>query len=129
MNALVQQLTRAGLSLQGAHSHALARIDAAVQAYAAALAYIDTYGMLGIAVVFVFFCLSFRREMTRTPGADPCRHTNTATQKCLSVRPAIVGDRRSSYLLDFRIYGRHHQDSHRLQQYWDHMPDGELKEI
>jgi hypothetical protein len=58
MNALVQQLTRAGLSLQGAHSHALARIDAAVQAYAAALAYIDTYGMLGIAVVFMFL-LSF----------------------------------------------------------------------
>jgi hypothetical protein len=58
MNGLVQQLTHAGLSLEGAHGQALARIYAAVQAQAATLAYIDTYGTLGIAAVITFF-LSF----------------------------------------------------------------------
>jgi MFS transporter, DHA2 family, multidrug resistance protein len=58
MNGLVQQLIHAGLSLQGAHSQALARIYAAVQAQAATLAYIDTYGTLGFAAVIMFF-LSF----------------------------------------------------------------------
>jgi MFS transporter, DHA2 family, multidrug resistance protein len=58
MNGLVQRLTHAGLSLQEAHNQALARIYAAVQAQAAALACIDTYGMLGIAAVIMFF-LSF----------------------------------------------------------------------
>src|ERR1700730_7485494 len=45
MNGLVEQLTHAGLSLHEAQRQALARIYAAVQAQAAALAYIDTYGM------------------------------------------------------------------------------------
>jgi MFS transporter, DHA2 family, multidrug resistance protein len=58
MNGLVQQLTHAGLSQHGAQRQALARIYAAVQAQAAALAYIDTYWVLGIAAVVMFF-LSF----------------------------------------------------------------------
>jgi hypothetical protein len=58
INGLVQQLTRAGLSAQEAHRQALARIYASVQAQAAALAYIDTYWVLGIAAVIMFF-LSF----------------------------------------------------------------------
>jgi hypothetical protein len=58
MNGLVQQLTHAGLSQHGAQTQALARIYAAVQAQAAALAYIDTFWVLGIAAVIMFF-LSF----------------------------------------------------------------------
>jgi DHA2 family multidrug resistance protein len=58
VNGFVQQLTHAGLRLKGARSQALARIYAAVQAQAATLAYIDTYGTLGIAAVIMFF-LSF----------------------------------------------------------------------
>jgi len=58
MGGLVQQLTHAGLSLHAAQSQALARTYAAVQAQAAALAYIDTYWVLGIAAVIMFF-LSF----------------------------------------------------------------------
>ncbi len=58
INGLVQQLTHAGLSLHEAQRQALARIYADVQAQAAALAYIDTYWMIGIAAVIMFF-LSF----------------------------------------------------------------------
>jgi MFS transporter, DHA2 family, multidrug resistance protein len=58
MNGLVQQLTHGGLSVHAAQSQALARIYAAVQTQAAALAYIDTYWMLGIAAIIMFF-LSF----------------------------------------------------------------------
>jgi DHA2 family multidrug resistance protein len=55
---LVEQLTHGGLSLHEAQSQALARIYAAVQAQAAALAYIDTYWVLGVAAV-IMFLLSF----------------------------------------------------------------------
>ncbi len=41
-----------------AHNHALARIYAAIQVQASALAYIDTYWVLGIAAL-VMFALSF----------------------------------------------------------------------
>jgi MFS transporter, DHA2 family, multidrug resistance protein len=58
MNGLAQHLTHAGLSLYAAQSQALARIYAAVQAQAAALAYIDTFWLLGIAALIMFF-LSF----------------------------------------------------------------------
>ena len=58
MNGLVQQLSHAGLSLHAAQNQALARIYASVQAQAAALAYIDTYWVLGVAAVIMFF-LSF----------------------------------------------------------------------
>src|ERR1700691_1588883 len=58
MNGLVQQLTHAGLSQHGAQTQALARLYAAVQAQAAALAYIDTFWVLGIAAIIMFF-LSF----------------------------------------------------------------------
>src|SRR5580693_3749157 len=58
MNGLVRQLTHAGLSLHEAQNQALARIYAAVQAQAAALAYIDTYWVLGIAAL-IMFLLSF----------------------------------------------------------------------
>jgi DHA2 family multidrug resistance protein len=67
MNALVWQLTHAGLSLHEAQSQALARIYAAVQAQAAALAYIDTYWVLGIAALIMFF-LSFVLKKN-DPGA------------------------------------------------------------
>jgi DHA2 family multidrug resistance protein len=75
LNGLVQQLTHAGLSLQGAHSQALARIYAAVQAQAAALAYIDTYGMLGIAALIMFF-LSFvlKRNDPNAKGGSVSAH-------------------------------------------------------
>ena len=58
MNGLTQQLTHAGMSPHGAQRQAVARIYASVQAQAATLAYIDTYWVLGIAAVFMFF-LSF----------------------------------------------------------------------
>jgi DHA2 family multidrug resistance protein len=58
MNGLTQQLTHAGMSPHGAQRQAAARIYASVQAQAAALAYVDTYWVLGIAAVFMFF-LSF----------------------------------------------------------------------
>jgi DHA2 family multidrug resistance protein len=58
LNGLVQRLTHAGLSLHEAQRQALARLYAALQAQAAALAYIDTYWVLGIAAVIMFF-LSF----------------------------------------------------------------------
>src|SRR5580693_4546976 len=58
MNGLVEQLTHAGLSLHEAQRQALARIYASVQAQAATLAYIDTFGVLGIAA-FGMFALSF----------------------------------------------------------------------
>jgi DHA2 family multidrug resistance protein len=58
LNGLVQQLTHAGLSLHEAQRQALARLYAALQAQAAALAYIDTYWVLGIAAV-IMFLLSF----------------------------------------------------------------------
>ena len=54
-NGFVQQLTHAGLSLHEAQRQALARIYATLQAQAAALAYIDTYWVLGIAAVIMFF--------------------------------------------------------------------------
>ncbi len=58
VNGLGQQLAHAGLSPHDAHIQALARIYAALQAQAAALAYIDTYWVLGIAAA-VMFLLSF----------------------------------------------------------------------
>jgi DHA2 family multidrug resistance protein len=58
INGMAQQLTHAGLSLHGAQRQALARIYASVQVQAAALAYIDTFWVLGIAA-FVMFALSF----------------------------------------------------------------------
>jgi DHA2 family multidrug resistance protein len=58
INGLAQQLTHAGLSLHEAQRQALARIYASVQGQAAALAYIDTFWVLGIAA-FVMFALSF----------------------------------------------------------------------
>jgi len=58
LNGLVQQLTEAGLSPHAAQSQALARFYAAVQAQAAALAYIDTFWILCMASVMMFF-LSF----------------------------------------------------------------------
>jgi len=58
MNGLAQQLTHAGVSLQEAQRQALGRIYASVQGQASALAYIDTYWVLGTAAVIMFF-LSF----------------------------------------------------------------------
>jgi MFS transporter, DHA2 family, multidrug resistance protein len=55
---LAHQLAAAGLDLHDATQHALARLYAAVQLQAAALAYIDTYWVLGIAAL-VMFALSF----------------------------------------------------------------------
>lgn len=58
MNGLMQQLTHAGLGPHEAQRQALVRMYAAVQAQAAALAYIDTYWVLGIAAT-TMFALSF----------------------------------------------------------------------
>ena len=58
INGLAQQLAHAGLSLPDAQRQALARIYSSVQAQAAALAYIDTFWVLGIAAIVMFF-LSF----------------------------------------------------------------------
>ncbi len=58
LNGLVQQLTHAGLGLYEARRQALARIYGALQAQSAALAYIDTFWVLGLAAVTMFF-LSF----------------------------------------------------------------------
>jgi MFS transporter, DHA2 family, multidrug resistance protein len=58
VGGLAQQLTTAGMSPSDAHNHALARLYAAIQVQASALAYIDTYWVLGIAAV-VMFALSF----------------------------------------------------------------------
>jgi DHA2 family multidrug resistance protein len=58
INGLAQELAHAGASWHEAQRQALARIYASVQAQAAALAYIDTYWVLGIAAVIMFF-LSF----------------------------------------------------------------------
>jgi MFS transporter, DHA2 family, multidrug resistance protein len=75
LNGLTQQLTHAGLSLHEAQSQALARIYASVQVQAAALAYIDTYWMLGIAAVFMFF-LSFvlRKNNPNTKRGSVAAH-------------------------------------------------------
>jgi MFS transporter, DHA2 family, multidrug resistance protein len=58
IEGMAQQLMHAGLSLHEARRQALARIYGAIQAQAAALAYIDTYWVLGIAAA-VMFALSF----------------------------------------------------------------------
>jgi MFS transporter, DHA2 family, multidrug resistance protein len=58
INGFAQQLSHAGLSAHEARRQAMARIYGAVQAQAAALAYIDTYWVLGVAAV-VMFALSF----------------------------------------------------------------------
>jgi len=58
INGLAQQLAHAGLSLPDAQRQALARFYSSVQAQAAALAYIDTFWVLGIAAIVMFF-LSF----------------------------------------------------------------------
>ncbi|MGB8064148.1 MAG: DHA2 family efflux MFS transporter permease subunit [Candidatus Sulfotelmatobacter sp.] len=71
MNGLAQELSHAGLSLHEAQQQALARIYASVQAQAAALAYIDTFWVLGIAAV-VMFALSFvlkRNDPHAGPGS------------------------------------------------------------
>jgi DHA2 family multidrug resistance protein len=58
ISGLAQQLTHAGLGQHEAQTQALARIYASVQVQSAALAYIDTYWVLCIAAIFMFF-LSF----------------------------------------------------------------------
>ena len=58
INGLTQQLTHAGLSAHEAQRQAVTRIYAGLQAQAAALAYIDTFWVLGIAAV-IMFVLSF----------------------------------------------------------------------
>ncbi len=58
VDGMAQELVHAGLSLHEAQRQAFARIYASVQAQAAALAYIDTFWVLGIAAVVMFF-LSF----------------------------------------------------------------------
>jgi MFS transporter, DHA2 family, multidrug resistance protein len=58
MGGLVQQLSGEGLGMHEAQSQAVARIYAAVQAQAATLAYIDTFWILCIAALIMFF-LSF----------------------------------------------------------------------
>jgi len=75
INGLVQQLTHAGLSLHEAQRQALARIYANVQAQAAALAYIDTFWMIGIAAVIMFF-LSFvlRKNNPRARSGSVSAH-------------------------------------------------------
>jgi len=55
---MAQKLSHAGLSQHEAQRQALARIYASVQTQAAALAYIDTFWVLGIAALVMFF-LSF----------------------------------------------------------------------
>jgi DHA2 family multidrug resistance protein len=54
MNGLVQQLNHAGLSLHEAQRQALARMYAATQAQASALAYIDVFYVLGVAAACMF---------------------------------------------------------------------------
>ncbi len=58
VNGLAQQLIHAGLSADSAMQQARARIYGALQAQAAALAYIDNYWILGVAALVMFF-LSF----------------------------------------------------------------------
>jgi MFS transporter, DHA2 family, multidrug resistance protein len=58
LNGMIQKLTHAGLSAHEAERQALVRIYSSVQAQAAALAYIDTYWVLGIAAL-IMFALSF----------------------------------------------------------------------
>jgi DHA2 family multidrug resistance protein len=58
VNGLAQQLAHAGTGEYDAHRFALARIYASLQAQASALAYIDTYWVLGIAAA-IMFALSF----------------------------------------------------------------------
>src|ERR1700728_116042 len=58
IGGMAQQLTHAGMSPHDARQQALARIYAAIQAQAAPLAYIDTFWVLGIAAIIMFF-LSF----------------------------------------------------------------------
>jgi DHA2 family multidrug resistance protein len=58
MNGLAQQLAHGGMSMHEAQRHALARVYASVESQAAALAYIDTYWVLGIAAA-AMFVLSF----------------------------------------------------------------------
>ena len=69
INGLVQQLTHAGLIRTSAQQQAFARIYATVQAQAAALAYIDTYWVLGIAAL-IMFALSFILKKN-DPRAEP----------------------------------------------------------
>jgi DHA2 family multidrug resistance protein len=58
VSGLAQQLIHAGLSADSAMQQARARIYGALQAQAAALAYIDNYWILGVAALVMFF-LSF----------------------------------------------------------------------
>ena len=69
MNGLAQQLAHAGLSMHEAQREALARIYASLQTQAAALAYVDTYWVLGVAAVVMFF-LSFVLKKN-DPNAGP----------------------------------------------------------
>ena len=75
INGLVQQLAHAGLGLHEARRQAMTRIYAAVQTQAAALAYIDTFWVLGIAAVIMFF-LSFvlRKNNPRAGGPTVPAH-------------------------------------------------------
>jgi MFS transporter, DHA2 family, multidrug resistance protein len=58
INGLAGQLAHAGINPHDARTQALARIYANLQTQAAALAYVDTYWVLGIAAI-IMFALSF----------------------------------------------------------------------
>jgi DHA2 family multidrug resistance protein len=55
VNGMMQKLIHSGLASHEAQRQSLARIYAAVQTQAAALAYIDTFWVLGIAALVMFF--------------------------------------------------------------------------
>ena len=69
-----QQLSRAGLSMHEAHRQALARFYGGLQSQAAALAYIDTYWILAIAAVFMFFLAFSLAKNNPKRGASVSLH-------------------------------------------------------
>jgi DHA2 family multidrug resistance protein len=54
-NGLVQKLTQSGLAAPDAQVHAYARIYRSIQAQAASLAYVDTFMVLAVGAVLMFF--------------------------------------------------------------------------
>jgi len=74
IDSTAQQLSRAGLSIHEAQRQAMARFYQGLQAQAAALAYIDTYWILTIAAVLMFFLAFSLAKNNPKRGASVSLH-------------------------------------------------------
>ena len=70
INGLAQRLALSGMSLHEAQTQAYARIYRAVQGQAATLAYIDTYWVLAVGAVIMFFLSFFLKKNDPGGGGE-----------------------------------------------------------